>query len=526
MAARVVTVAFEGVDARRVDVEVQASSGQVAFVVVGLGDKAVGESRERVRAAFAALGLALPSKRLVANLAPADLPKEGSHYDLPIALALMGAMGVIPPDALNGWMAFGELGLDGQIAPTAGALPAAIAASEMGLGLICPYACGPEAAWAGDVRILAPRSLIAVVNHFRGTQVMSAPSPGAVIDPPPGPDLREVKGQEHAKRALEIAAAGGHNLLFVGPPGSGKSMLAQRLPGLLPPLSPRELLETSMVQSVAGLLAKGELTRARPFRAPHHSASMAALTGGGVRAKPGEVSLAHNGVLFLDEMPEFNPQALDSLRGPLETGEVIVARANHHVRYPARVQLVAAMNPCRCGHGGAGRGACGKAPRCQKDYQGRISGPLLDRMDLQVDVPPVTAADLALPAPAEGTAEAALRVAVARARQEARAAELDIADGLNARLNGDGLDRACALDDGARALLSRAAEAGALTARGWTRVLRLARTIADLDGADGVRRVHVAEALGHRRSSLDVSTPPPAPAFDGSPLDRVLSGPR
>ena len=389
----------------------------------------------------------------------------------------------------------------------------------MGLGLICPAACGAEAAWAGEVRILAPRSLIAVVNHFRGSQLMSAPAPGAVLDAPPGPDLREVKGQENAKRALEIAAAGGHNLLFSGPPGSGKSMLAQRLPGLLPPLSPRELLETSMVQSVAGLIAKGELTRARPFRAPHHSASMAALVGGGTRAKPGEVSLAHNGVLFLDELPEFHPQVLDSLRGPLETGEVVVARANHHVRYPARVQLVAAMNPCRCGHGGGGKGACGKAPRCQRDYQNRISGPLLDRIDLQVEVPPVTAADLALPAPAEGTAEATVRVAAARALQEARGAELGVADPLNARLDGDGLERACALDQSARALLSRAGEAGALTARGWTRILRLARTIADLDQADSVRRLHVAEALGHRRSSLEAA---PAPTFP-APFDRVLS---
>jgi magnesium chelatase family protein len=282
-------------------------------------------------------------------------------------------------------------------------------------------------------------------------------------------------------------------------------MLAQRLPGLLPPLSAQELLETSMVQSVAGLIARGALTRHRPFRAPHHSASMAALTGGGLKAKPGEVSLAHNGVLFLDELPEFSPQALDSLRQPLETGEVTVARANAHIRYPARVQLVAAMNPCKCGHGGLGRGACGKAPRCQRDYQHKISGPLLDRIDLQIEVPPVTAADLALPPPAEGTAEAAARVAAARAVQTERGARLEGA-GLNARLEGEALTAAAALDEPAKALLTRAAEAGALTARGWTRTLRLARTIADLDGAQAVRRVHVAEALIYRRSPAGESS--------------------
>ncbi|UAL10859.1 YifB family Mg chelatase-like AAA ATPase [Caulobacter segnis] len=500
MAARVVTVAFEGVEARRVDVEVQLTTGHAAFVIVGLADKAVAESRERVRGAFAGLGLSLPGKRIVANLAPADMPKEGTHFDLPIALAVMAALGVIPLDALDGWAAMGELSLDGRIVPAAGALPAAMAAGALDLGLICPEASGPEAAWAGGTRILAPRSLVSLINHFRGAQILSAPTPGPIVEGEAHKDLRDVKGQEHAKRALEIAAAGGHNLLFVGPPGSGKSMLAQRLPGLLPPLTSTELLETSMVHSVAGLIARGALTRARPFRSPHHSASMAALTGGGLKAKPGEVSLAHNGVLFLDELPEFGVQALDSLRAPLETGEVMVARANFHIRYPARVQLVAAMNPCRCGHGGAGRGACGKAPRCQKDYQGRVSGPLMDRIDLAVDMPAVTAADLSLPPPAEGSAEVAARVARARALQLGRAEEHGAADGLNGRAEGAFLETITALDDRGRALLAQAAEAGRLSARGWTRTLRLARTIADLEGASGVQRVHVAEALAYRRT--------------------------
>jgi magnesium chelatase family protein len=516
LAARIVSVAFEGVSARRVEVEVQRVSGaKSGLIVVGLPDKAVGEARERVRGAFAGLGLALPEGHWVANLAPADVPKEGNHYDLPIALALMAAMGILPQDSLDGWAAIGELNLNGQVLPVGGALPAAIAANEWGLGLICPEACGPEAAWAGETPVLAPRSLIGLVNHFRGVQIMAHPQPGAMSEGPAGPDLRDVKGQENAKRALEVAAAGGHNLLYVGPPGSGKSMLAQRLAGLLPPLSAQELLETSLIHSVAGLIARGELTRTRPFRAPHHSASMAALTGGGMRAKPGEVSLAHNGVLFLDELPEFGAQALDSLRQPLETGEVVVARANAHIRYPAQFQLVAAMNPCRCGSGGGGAGACGRAPRCQQSYQARISGPFLDRMDLTVDVPAVTPADLALPAPTEGTAEVAARVAVARAVAAERAAKGgDGAASLNARADGAWLERIVDLDAPAKTLLSRAAEAGALTARGWTRTLRLARTIADLEGSASVRRVHVAEALVYRRV---------APASEAAAPRRMLA---
>ena len=344
--AHVFTVAFQGIEAREVDVQVHiAESALPHFNIVGLADKAVAESRERVRAALHAIGLALPPKRITINLAPADLPKEGSHYDLPIALGLLAAMGVLPASELARYTAMGELSLDAKIAPVAGVLPAAIAANEAERGLICPSACGAEAAWAGNTEILAPPSLIALVNHMKGVQVLNPPSPKLAEETASPPDLRDVKGQETAKRALEIAAAGGHNMLMVGPPGAGKSMLAARLPGLLPPLDAREALEVSMVQSLAGALPDGAISRRRPFRAPHHSASMAALVGGGLRVRPGEVSLAHLGVLFLDELPEFQRQVLDSLRQPIETGEAMVARANAHVRFPARFQLVAAMNP-------------------------------------------------------------------------------------------------------------------------------------------------------------------------------------
>ena len=345
MVARISTVAFVGAEAVRIDVQVQIAPGRQAFNIVGLADKAVAESKERVRAAFASVGLKLPYKRIVVNLAPADMPKEGAHYDLPIALGLMAVMGAVPIDAIEEFMAVGELSLDGGIANVAGALPAAVCANTNGLGIICPQANGPEAAWAGDLSILAPSNLIQLLNHFKGTQILSGPKQGNLLAETSTLDLRDVRGQETAKRALEITAAGGHNLLMVGPPGSGKSMLAARLPGLLPPLAARELLETSMIHSIAGLLERGQLTRTRPFRSPHHSASMAAMVGGGVKAKPGEASLAHRGVLFLDELPEFTPQVLDSLRQPLEVGEINVARVNAHVKYPARFQLIAAMNP-------------------------------------------------------------------------------------------------------------------------------------------------------------------------------------
>src|SRR3569832_878515 len=380
--SHIYTVAFQGIEAREVDVQVQiGETGGGQFNVVGLADKAVAESRERVRAALSAIGLALPHQKITINLAPADLPKEGSHYDLPIALGLLAAMGVLPASEMANYVALGELSLDAAVTPVAGVLNAALAASEQNRGLICPAGNGPEAAYAGGVEILATPSLIGLVNHMKGASVLAPPVPRiAEAARAMAPDLRDVKGQEGAKRALEIAAAGGHNLLMLGPPGAGKSMLAQRLPGLLPPLAAREALEISMIQSLAGALDGGTISRHRPFRNPHHSASMAALVGGGLKVKPGEVSLAHLGVLFLDELPEFQRGVLDSLRQPIETGEAVVARANAHVRFPARFQLVAAMNPCRCGYLGDPAQACSRVPKCGADYQSKISGPLFDRI--------------------------------------------------------------------------------------------------------------------------------------------------
>src|SRR5215472_10872801 len=387
MQARVRTVAFQGIDVLPVDVQVLVAPGQLAFAMVGLADKAVGESRERVRASFRALGLALPPQRISVNLSPADLAKEGSHYDLPIALGLLVAMGVLTKESVTGFVALGELALDGSLTRVPGVLPAAIAAAASGRGIICPAACGGEAAWGGfepanedRPPVLAAPSLLALINHLRGQQALPLPQALVSDDSHSYPDLAEIKGQETAKRVLEVAAAGGHNLLMVGPPGSGKSMLAARLPGLLPPLDAEEALEASMVRSLAGDAGDGKLSRRRSFRDPHHSATLQALVGGGLRARPGEVSLAHYGVLFLDELPEFSRSTLEALRQPIETGRVTVARASAHVTYPARFQLVAAMNPCRCGHLMEPTRACGRVPRCGLDYQGRISGPLLDRI--------------------------------------------------------------------------------------------------------------------------------------------------
>ena len=501
MVTRAYTVAFEGIEARMVEVQCALAPGLPAFSIVGLPDKAVSEARDRIRAALSAQGIALPSKRITVNLSPADLPKEGSHFDLAIALALLAALDVVPAEVVENAVALGELSLDGTLVAVTGALPAAMAAASEDRALLCPSASGAEAAWVGATDVFAPANLRDAVGHLSGQVPLAPASPGEVTLDSNHRDLSEVKGQERAKRALEIAAAGRHHILMTGPPGSGKSMLAARLPGILPPLSATEALETSMIHSLSGLLDEGGISRTRPFREPHHTASMAAIVGGGRGAKPGEISLAHNGVLFMDEFPEYSRQVLETLRQPIETGDVVVARANAHVRYPCRFLLVAAANPCRCGYMTDPERACARVPACGQDYLGRISGPLMDRFDLRIEVPPVAFRDLDLPQTGDPSAHVAERVALARSRQADRFSDApDVR--VNAEAEGKLLETIAHLSEEARDFLTRAAEKFNFSARGYHRILRVARTIADLDEAQDVGLPHVSEAVSFRMPAL------------------------
>lgn len=528
MVAVVHTVTFLGIEAVPVEVQVHVSSGLPGFTIVGLPDKAVGESRERVKSALTSIGIAFPPKKITVNLSPADVQKVGSHFDLPIALGLMVGLGALSPDDVRDRIVLGELSLDGRLSQVSGVLPAALLASSQEKGLICPRGNGSEAAWADDIDIIAAPDLIALMNHLKGKQILQHPKPQLKPDVQNKPDLSDIKGQESAKRALEIAAAGGHNLLMQGPPGSGKSMLASRLPGILPPLTPAEALETTMIHSVAGFLNDGQLIHERPFRDPHHSASLPALVGGSAKAKPGEISLAHQGVLFLDELPEFNTSTLETLRQPLETGKILISRANHHVSYPARFQLIAAMNPCRCGYVSEPGRACSKAPKCATDYQAKLSGPLLDRIDLNIFVHAVSAKELSSTKKGESSASVAKRVAKAREIQARRFESLINHSGdqalnhnglsghkkpskpddlslsyTNASISAKYIDHIAAPDEKGRHLLNQAVDRFYLSARGYHRILRVARTLADLESSEGIRYHHIAEAIHYRHSSQD-----------------------
>ena len=492
MQAIIHTVAFRGIDTVPISVQVHLSNGLPSMTIVGLADKAVAESKERIRAALSSMGIALPAKRISVNLAPADVTKEGAHFDLPIACGLLAAMGLVPSDAFDSMIILGELFLNGQIARVAGVLPAALYASANEMGLVCPFVNGPEAQWAGSIAIIAAPSLIALVSHATGKSLLPAPAQVKQLQPKPYPDMADVKGQETAKRVIEIAATGRHHLLMIGPPGAGKSMLASRLPGLLPPLSAAEALEVTMVHSLAGLTDYIDdddvpIITNRPFRDPHHSASMPALIGGGQRAKPGEISLAHYGVLFLDELPEFQRPVLDALRQPLETGEVIIARANHHIRYPASFQLVAAMNPCRCGYLSDPARACSRAPECAKSYVAKLSGPLLDRFDLMIDVTELPTSQLLSEAQVEDSKMITNRIRQAQQFAKERPAFMP---------------EKPELSDKADQFLHSQFDNLNLSARGYHKILRVARTIADLSGREQIEKAHLQEAITYRKIRL------------------------
>lgn len=499
MLARINTIAFNGLKTLDVDLQLQITSGMPFFGIVGLPDKTIGESKERVRAALNSLGVELPAKRILINLAPADLLKEGSHFDLPIAVALLAGLGIIPLEEVENYLIVGELGLDGSILPINGVLPVAVHANRINKGLICPQSQGSEAVWSGLKDIIAAPSLPALLNHFKGIQQLPYPEAKKAKSRTTDLDMSDVKGQETAKRALEVAAAGAHNMLMVGTPGAGKSMLAARLTTILPPLTTEEALETCMIHSVAGALKNGEISFDRPYRDPHHNASTPALVGGGRKGIPGEISLAHNGVLFLDELPEFNRATLEALRQPIETGSVTISRVNCHTQYPANFQLIAAMNPCRCGYLGQHGQECSRAPKCAEEYQSRISGPLMDRFDIHIQVPPVSPWDMSETPKGETSAQIRARVVAARQIQQERYNKLGISNlHTNSQLHGDLLEEVAALDKDSKELLVSFAAKMKMSARAYNRTLKLARTIADLQNQKNVSKLHIAEALSYR----------------------------
>ncbi len=503
MLVKILTPAFKGVDVIKISVEVMISSGIPKFIIVGLPDKIITESITRIKSAFTAMGLSLPAKRIVVNLAPADVLKEGTHYDLPIAVGILTALNIIDKNEIENYMILGELGLDGAIKPVNGILPTSMFANSLSLGIICPASQVSEALWAGNKSVIGPDNLLSLINHFKGEQIISNLTEPVNFTEEYNIDMMEIKGQETARQAMEIAAVGGHHILMIGPPGVGKSMLASRFPTILPPMTATEALETSIIKSVAGLLNKNGFSISRPFRNPHHTASQVALTGGGSYAKPGEVSLAHNGILFLDELPEFSTQALDSLREPLETGKITVARANNHITYPAKFQLVAAMNPCKCGNFGTGNCSCSLSAVLK--YQNKISGPLYDRIDLISYVENINPCELKILKPSESSKVIKDRVIKSRLFQYERNKKFLGFDILNAHMSSSDIEKTAFLTDNARNLLAKATEKSNLSARGYYKIMKVARTIADINLKDSVDSDDIALALTFRKKNTNIS---------------------
>ena len=502
MVAKIKTFSFSGIEVAEVDVQVKITSGRSIFTIVGLPDKAVGESKERVRAAITSTGLSWPYKRITVNLAPADLQKEGSHFDLAIALGIMIEMGVLEQNLVEDYFILGELSLDGALNAVGGIISAAIGANQRNCGIICPNSNGVEAAWSGLEDIVAPGNILGLINHLKGEQILAKPEVTKIPTAKNYKCLSEVKGQEIAKRALEIAAAGGHNLLMIGPPGTGKSMLSSRIPSILPDCNLEEILQINMIASISGSLIDGKLITNRPYREVHHSASMPAMVGGGVRAKPGEISLAHNGVLFLDEIAEFPRQVLDSLRQPLETGTVSISRVNSHITYPANFQLIAAMNPCRCGFLGDATRECKKAPNCGEEYKNKISGPLLDRIDIVVNVGMLDIFAVQKLPESESSEIVKSRVVKARNLQEERyqlVDEMENTPKINAKISGKILEKFCQLDDESQKILQKAVARNQSSMRAISKILKVARTIADLENAKNINKNHLFEAISYRR---------------------------